>query len=105
MKETIMKPVISTLVLTFAIGAVSAPAFAGEVCMPAQELKASLVDWYGEEPVPNQQDGNVQVWASEMTGTWSAVKTLSDGTACVTAQGTDWMAGLETQQTIIAALD
>ncbi len=99
-----MKPVICTLALTVCMGAFTA-ANAAEVCMPAAELKMSLVDWYGETPIEGQTDGNVQVWASERTGTWTAVKTLSDGMACVTGQGNDWMAGLNPADIVIAAAD
>lgn len=97
-----MKPVISALALLLVIAAFSGPAIASEVCMPAKELKASLVDWYGETPVDGQSEGNIQVWASKHTGTWTAVKTLSDGMACVTGQGNDWMAGLDSQDIIMA---
>ncbi|MFQ3233687.1 MAG: hypothetical protein ACI82J_001380 [Sulfitobacter litoralis] len=104
-KETIMKPVISALTLALGLGAVAAPALASDVCMPAQELKASLVDWYGETPVEGQDDSAVQIWASDNTGTWSAVKTLSNGMACVTAQGQNWMAGMKTDQMVVASAE
>ncbi len=92
-------------VLPTGLGTVAAPAMASDVCMPAQELKASLVDWYGETPVEGQDDGAVQIWASDDTGTWSAVKTLSNGMACVTAQGANWMAGMTTDEMIVASAE
>lgn len=100
-----MKPIISALFLTLGATSVAAPAFAADVCMPAQELKASLVDWYGEVPIEGQTEGGTQIWASDQSGTWSAVKTLSNGMACVTAQGTNWMAGLEGSELLIASLE
>lgn len=100
-----MKPVISALTLALGLGTVAAPAMANDVCMSAQELKASLVDWYGETPVEGQDDGAVQIWASDDTGTWSAVKTLSNGMACVTAQGANWMAGMTTDEMIVASAE
>jgi hypothetical protein len=47
---------------------------------------------------------NEQLWVSDVSGTWTLVKTLSDGNACVLAQGDDWMGGLDTDQ-IVAALE
>lgn len=100
-----MKPVISSLMLALSLGVFSTTAWADTVCMAEPELTASLTDWYGEIPIETQNDAGVQIWASVENGTWTAVKTLSDGNACVVGQGTDWMVGLTSQETIIASLD
>lgn len=100
-----MKPVISALALALGLGAIATTASAKEVCMPAQDLKASLTDWYGEHPVEGQKSGTLQIWASQQTGTWTAVRTLGDGTACVEGQGQNWMGGLNDEETILASLD
>ena len=67
-----------------------------------KEMKSALIDWYGEEPVPGQRDDNSQLWASDQSGTWTLVKTLADGNACVLAQGDDWMAGLSGDKQLAA---
>ena len=69
--------------------------------MPAAEMKASLIDWYGETPVAEPTAAKEQLWASKHTGTWTLVKTLSDGYACVVAQGDDWT--LSSQENDIVA--
>lgn len=99
-----MKPAFNKLALALILGSFASGALAAEVCMPAHEMRASLIDWYGERPVPGQDQGNTQLWVSEATGTWTIVKSLSDGNACVTAQGENWMAGLD-QQRIMASLE
>jgi hypothetical protein len=98
----IMKPVFSTLTFVLALGAAATTAAAEDVCMPAGEMKAALIDWYGERPVPGESQGSSQVWASSTTGTWSMVKFMGDGNACVTAQGDNWMAGLTGDEQIAA---
>jgi hypothetical protein len=99
-----MKPVFSISAVLIAIG-LSAPAAAADtVCMPSGEMKASLIDWYGERPVSEPSENREQLWVSEQTGTWTLIKTLADGNACVLAQGEDWMAGAN-QDELIAALD
>jgi hypothetical protein len=100
-----MKPVISTLALALSLGTLSTAAVAETVCMPKMELTASLTDWYGEVPVEGQDNSEVEIWASPENGTWTAVKSNGDGVACVVGQGTDWMAGLRTQETIVASLE
>ena len=98
-----MKPLISALAITAGI-ALSAPAVqASEVCMNADEMAATLIDWYGEAPVAAPDENGEQIWASSATGTWTMIRTFSDGNACVLAQGDDWTpAGQDNQ--IVAQL-
>jgi len=102
-KEPIMKPVFSMLVTALTLTAVT-PASADQVCMPYYEMRAALIDWYGERHKGPVTNVNEQLWVSDVSGTWTLVKTLSDGNACVLAQGDDWMGGLDTDQ-IVAALE
>ena len=88
-----MKPVFSTFVIALVMGSIGSRAAAEDVCTPAEELKASLIDWYAERPVAEPDANGQQVWASERTGTWTMVAFEDDGVACVVAQGDDWMAG------------
>ena len=78
---------LATLVATSAV--------AQDVCMPAGEMKASLIDWYGEKPVGYPDAENKQLWISERTGSWTMVRFQSDGIACTTAQGKDWYTELQ----------
>lgn len=95
-----MKPFISIMALVLG-GAVGGAALADEqVCMSADEMKASLIDWYGERPVSEPSDNNAQIWASAETGTWTMIKTHTDGSACVIAQGTDWMPAMIREELI-----
>ncbi len=98
-----MKPLVSTLTFaaftTFAVNS----AMAQQVCMTADEMGAALIDWYGETPNAAPSETREQLWVSEETGTWTMVKTYSDGQACVIAQGDDWMEGLEQDQ-LLASL-
>ena len=100
-----MKPVISTLSLAAVLGLSATLATAQDdgtqdVCMPAAEMKASLVDWYGETPVAEPSAKGEQMWASDRSGTWTMVKLLADGNACVIAQGDNWMAGAESPEQV-----
>jgi hypothetical protein len=100
MKEITMKNLLTATAaaLIFATTGASAQ----EVCMPSVEMKAALIDWNGEEPVLGQARDNTQLWASERTGTWTLVKTLSDGQACVVNQGQNYASGVTTDDIALA---
>lgn len=100
-----MKPVISTLVLAFGLGTAATTGAAQDVCMPAAELKASLIDWYGETPVDGATQDRQQLWASQRSGTWTMVRTMADGNACVVAQGENWMAGMNDREMFASLAD
>lgn len=85
-----MKTALTTIA-AFALGATAA--FADQVCMSSTEMQSSLIDWYGEEPVAGPTQDNVRLWVSNASGTWTLVRTLADGNACVEAQGTGWNSG------------
>jgi len=42
---------------------------------------------------PLEQNRSVELWASDIMGTWTAVYTRADGVACVISSGVDWQAG------------
>ena len=96
-----MKPAILPFFLTLIGGGA---AFADTVCMPAHEMEASLIDWYAEEPVDGAVSESAQIWASEITGTWTLVEYRNGGMSCVLAQGTDW-SPRESDTLLLAALD
>lgn len=89
-----------TAFATLAVMATSAAA--NDVCMSASEMQSSLIDWYGERPVSGPTQDNTRLWVSDATGSWTLVRTLSDGNACVEAQGGNWSAGADPQQMIAA---
>ena len=93
-----MKPVFSTLIIALGLGSIASLAAAEDVCMPQGEMKAALFEWYDERPVAEPGDDNRQIWASTETGTWTMVEYQSGGTACVVAQGNDWMGNPEDAQ-------
>ncbi|MEW9920500.1 S-adenosyl-L-homocysteine hydrolase [Marimonas sp. MJW-29] len=97
-----MKPLISVLALAFALAAAPS-AQAQEVCMTADEMKAALIDWYGERPISEPTETNEQIWVSQETGTWTMIRMFSDGNACVLAQGDGWMTGRD-EAAVIARL-
>lgn len=99
-----MKPLISTAVVLASVMAFTSPVAADNVCMMQGEMRAALIDWYGEIPIAAPSDANTQIWASAVTGTWTMIRTYADGRACVMAQGDDWMSPNE-QQEILALVD
>ena len=74
-------------ILTGVLLAATAPAYAETVCMPTEELAASLKDWYGEVPVQRNIATGQQLWASARTGTWTLVEQRADGTSCTLDSG------------------
>lgn len=85
-----MKPVF---LIALMMNSTPITATASDVCMEAQEMEASLIDWYGEAPVDGANSAKLQMWASEATGTWTLVQYFPDGNSCVVAQGDNWTDG------------
>lgn len=79
-------------------------AVAQDVCMCASEMQSSLIDWYGEKPVSGPSQDNTRLWVSDATGSWTVVRTLQDGTACVEAQGRNWSAGMDAEE-VLASIE
>jgi hypothetical protein len=68
------------------LSALPSPIQAFEVCMPALELEAALIDWYGEQPEADGPKGTV-FWVSLEGATWTLVRYKSDEIACSIDQG------------------
>ncbi|MEL6452826.1 MAG: S-adenosyl-L-homocysteine hydrolase [Pseudomonadota bacterium] len=97
-----MKPRIFSIgALALTLGGAATGAVASNVCMPAAEMEASLIDWYGETPVDGSDSETTQIWASDQSGTWTLVQYLADGQSCVLAQGSDW--GSEVSEDLLIA--
>ncbi len=90
-----MKTVLTAIAT---IATLTTAAAAGQVCTSAAEMQSSLIDWYGERPVAGPSQNNTRLWVSDATGSWTMVKTMADGNACVEAQGGNWTAGMDAQQ-------
>ncbi len=84
---------ISSLAVSLSMPAVSASsAQASDVCMPATELEASLVDWHNET-LASQEGEDTYIWASGVGGSWTMVQYQTEGateTACVVMHGENW---------------
>jgi hypothetical protein len=66
-------------------------AIASEICMPADEMEAALLDWYDEHP-DQENPSEIALWKSDGGETWTIVRYNDDGTACTLHHGTDWNA-------------
>ncbi len=88
----------TVLIALATIATLTTTATAGQICTSAAEMQSSLIDWYGERPVTGPSQVNTRLWVSDATGSWTMVRTLADGNACVEAQGGNWTAGMDAQQ-------
>ena len=79
---------LSGLMLVALFGLMPSFVDAVEICMPADELDAALMEWYGETVVGPGPNGTV-LWASDTSKTWTLVKYSADGEACSVSHGTD----------------
>ncbi|MEM8582158.1 MAG: hypothetical protein AAGA38_08195 [Pseudomonadota bacterium] len=60
-----------------------AAALASDGCMLADEMDATLVDWYGERVVAQTENGAAALWQNDLTGSWTLVEYRENGLACV----------------------
>ena len=97
-----MKPLFAA---AFILTSLSMPVHAQDrsVCMSTAEMEAALVDWYGETPAQQNDDGSI-IWASGIGGTWTIVTYEPNGISCTLAQGDDWSPNLGGNQ-LIAQLE
>ena len=82
------------------LAATAVPALADEQpggnqlpCTRLDHLSGFLAQTYGEKPVSAGLQANgqlLQIFASQDTGTWTAVTTSPAGLACVVATGRGW---------------
>lgn len=79
------------------LAALATTATAEQVCMSQAEMRSSLIDWYGERPVAGPSESNTRLWVSDRTGSWTLVRSQSDGIACVEAQGRNWNESMDAQ--------
>jgi len=88
---------------------------AQSVDVPYCDVRAKLLDTldhdFAESPQmqkPLPRERSVELWASDIMGTWTAVYTRSDGVSCVISSGIGWTAqtdpvALLTQEKVLPA--
>ena len=84
-----MKRLIPLLILT-----ACAPAHAQvPQCAPHESVVSGLAAGYGERRVMVaviSEEQTFEVYANEITGTWTAITVQADGLACLRTSGTDF---------------
>lgn len=80
--------------ISFALLALSWPAAAqGRNCGPRGDVVERLSTYFGETRRAiglAQQNRMMEVFASDITGTWTIMVTLPDGRSCLLASGQSW---------------
>ncbi|MCX7565864.1 S-adenosyl-L-homocysteine hydrolase [Sulfitobacter sp. F26169L] len=85
-----------------ALAVMATSAAAQDVCMKASEMQSSLIEWYGERPVAEPTQNDTRLWVSDASGSWTLVRNVSGGKACVVAQGRNWSADMDAQDMVAA---
>lgn len=76
-----------------ALGTPAAEAQGRSVCADRGKIVERLAETFGETLQSlglNQDNGVVEIYASEATGTWTILLTRPDGLACLLASGQMW---------------
>jgi len=85
---------IASLISLGLVTGVAAPSFAqGASCASRTMIVDRLSKKYGETRQSaglNQNNGMVEVFASDDTGTWTILVTMPNGTSCLMAAGKAW---------------
>lgn len=86
----IKKALITTIAFNAALCTVSSSVHAQQLCGPRQAVVDRLSNQYGETRRSmglGTNNGVVEVYASDQTGTWTITITLPDGRTCLMAAG------------------
>lgn len=87
-----MKP---TLIVSAGIITLSATAASAMLnCGARDAVVTSLQDRYAERHIASglQSDtGLLEIWASDVDGSWTVLLTRPDGRTCIVASGTHWL--------------
>lgn len=91
---------MNRIILTFAAAAVLGTQFATpavaqgqRACGDRERIVSRLADKYGETRQSmglNHNNGVLEVFASDETGTWTIILTMPTGMACLLAAGESW---------------
>ncbi len=63
------------------------------VCQSNEALAATLTHDFAETPVAQAVEGEglvMQLWSSDLMGTWTMVHRGGDGVSCIVSSGTGW---------------
>lgn len=93
------KTACSALLATMALGPMAAQAQSNS-CAQREMIVERLASKYGESRQSaglNQNNGMVEVFASQETGTWTILVTMPNGISCLMAAGKAWE-GMATAQ-------
>jgi hypothetical protein len=86
--------ILTTSVLILGIAAIGPPdARAQMACGTRDSVVAKLGDTYGEVRRGGGLAGPTaifEIWASDVTGSWTILKTMPDGMSCIMAVGDGW---------------
>lgn len=55
--------------------------------MPADEMEAGLIDWYGEHAALESADGALVLWKNQNSGSWTILAYRANGDACAVEMG------------------
>ncbi|MEM6636822.1 MAG: hypothetical protein AAF667_13145 [Pseudomonadota bacterium] len=84
-----------------AIAFTAAAASAQSYCAERSEVTKRLTAKWGEAFTGGglQNQASVyEIWTNDSKGTWTILRTSSDGTSCVMASGTNWRDGLPSEK-------
>ncbi|MDO8882773.1 MAG: hypothetical protein U0934_13040 [Pseudotabrizicola sp.] len=73
------------------------------LCDDTDVLTASLADDFAEtfeSTWMQQQQVSMELWASELMGTWTLLQVQEDGLACIVASGFGWTDGMGVQDVV-----
>lgn len=100
-----MKTVFTSTALlagVMSIGVTSAAFAQGSSCANRDLIVDRLSSKYGETRQSaglNQNNGMVEIFASDDTGTWTILVTMPTGVSCLLAAGRDWQGVAEASDT------
>ncbi len=94
--KALKKPLFILSIVVFAalMVAIATQAQAQMVCGKRADMVEDMRQIYGEVRrgygVSTNEGSVFEVWASDVTGTWTILKTTPNGLTCVMAVGTGW---------------
>lgn len=87
-----MKKGVFTFILTTALGVQAAVAMPS--CGSRDDVVSTLVDQYDETHRASgleSETGLMEIWASDIDGSWTILLTRPDGQTCIMATGSYWL--------------
>lgn len=85
--------IFRSILILSTIGAASSTM--ADVCAPRDAVVAKLASGFGEQPVATgmtDDGGQLEVWMSPKTGTFTVLVSRPDGSTCIVSSGGDFWA-------------